>query len=447
MATDAQRNSCQVRTLTPEGGDIRWFGALGHVNGETHSFAYPGGCDAFSCTLALQLGATARTDALNPGRILEVWKGCNRIWEGILNEPVPNTSGWSVTANGNGTYGNNLMAFYPIRTDIGCATTKGSTSVLDGAGGTFPLASDVGAPISGNFIQQGTFVTSVAPGTSFTMSTPATGTSNGTTGAAAANITFSGWTLDQVLNLAISRGMRWTKPTFGNQGWMQTIEDAASITITDFLNNATIQAGLLWYVDVHQNNLLQLGPPPTAVNRLLVCEVPNPRTLGAMLNRLWYKYVSSVQGSTQTYAYGSVQNAASISQFGPAEQYVDMTATGGSAASAPVMSSALAASNAQAILNQYITAMYSSTYTVRNGQVLTLGGSPVDLACEPAGNVYRLLLTDGSYGGQVTAGPVTFVGGEVEWDDDSLTAQITPYQSYRSDLSTLLTAKMPQLRM
>jgi hypothetical protein len=446
MATDAQRNSCQIRTLSAGYSDPRWFGALGHVNGEMHSYSYPGGCDQFSCTLAMQLGATARTGALNPGRILEVWKGCNRIWEGILNEPVPNTSGWSITANGNGTYGNNLMAYYPIRVD-NCTATKCSHVVAD----TNAQATDVGAIVSGTYIPtpsnvndiSQTTITSVSAGTSFTMSVAAT--ASGKT-----SVTIDTWSLDNVLNQAISRGLRWTKPAFGNQGWIQEIQDSGSTTITDFLNNATIQAGLLWYVDVHQNNLLSLGAPPATVNRLLVCEVPNARTVGAMLNRLWYKYVSAQSGTNQTFSYGSVSNAASIAQFGAMEQYVDMTdanlmdtASGATAAN----QAAAAEANAQAILNQYVTAMYSGTYTVRYGQLLTTGGSPVDPASEQAGNVYRLLLTDGSYGGDVTAGPVTFVGGTVEWDDDSLTAQITPYQSYKTDLQTLLTAKMPALRM
>jgi hypothetical protein len=435
VATDSQRNSCQVRVLTQQYTRPRWLGALGHVNGEKHSWAYPGGCDQFSCTLAIPRGVLSRTDALNPGNILEVWKGTSRIWEGILDEPVFNNSGTSITAHGNGTYGTSYMADYPYRVDSGCTTTKGSSTVHD----THITTADLGSIVGGNTIPGGSIVASVSAGTSFTISAP-DGAAATCSNTATINVSVAGWTLDAVLNGSIGRGMRWTKPTFGLQGWMQTQEDIASITTTDFLNNATIQAGLLWYVDVHQNNLLSVGPPPTAVNRLLVCTVPNSRTLGASLTRLWYKYVSAVNGSNQTYAFGYVNNAQAETQFGNGEQYVDMTNAG-------LMASTAAQANAQAILNQYITAMYSGTYNVRYGQLLTTGGQPVDPAMEQAGNVYRLLLTDGSYGGNVVAGPVTFVGGNVAWDDDSLTAQITPYQSYKTDLSTLLTAKVPALRM
>lgn len=431
MATDAQRNSCQVRTLTSSYTRPKWLGSLGHVNGEQHSYSYPGGCDQFSCTLAVQ--ATDRNEALNPGRILEVWKGAKRIWEGVLDEPVPNTTGWSITAHGNATYGSSLMAIYATRSGTAdtCTVSNGSPVVSD----TNCVSSDVGSIITGQGIVSfpPTVINSVTAGSSFVMSQNATW--SGVT-----YPTFYSWSLDQVLNNAISRGLRWTKPTFGNQGWMQSLQDSGSTTVTDFLNNATIQAGLLWYVDVQQNNLLTIASPPSTVNRLLVCQVPNARTMGAMLNSLYYKYVSSTTGSLQGYTVGNVSNAASKTQFGVQEQYLDMTNAG-------LMTSGAAQANAQAILNQYITAMFSQTYTVRAGQLLTTGGSPVDPSIEPAGNVYRLLLTDGSYGGQVVAGPVTFVGGEVEWDDDSLTAQITPYQSYKTNLQTLLTKQMPHVRM
>jgi hypothetical protein len=444
MATDAQRNSCQVRVLTQGYTHPQWLGALGHVSSEKHSYAYPGGCDQASCTLTMTGGVLSRNSALNPGNIYEVWKGCSKIWEGILDEPSPNTTGWSITAHGNGTYGNSYMADYPTRgggsstpADSGCTTTKGSSTVHD----THVVAADLGSIVGGNTIPGGSIISSVTPGTSFTISAPS-GASAVATATATINVEVSGWTLDAVLNASISRGMRWTKPTFGLQGWLQTQEDIASITTTDFLNNATIQAGLLWYVDVHQNNLLTIGAPPSTVNRLLICQVPNPRTLGASLSRLYYKYVSAVNGSNQTYSWGYVNSAAAEAQFGNGEQYADFTAN-----SAGAMTSAQAAVNAQAILNQYITAMYGGTYQAMSGQLLTTGGSPVDPASEPAGNVYRLLLTDGSFGGNVVAGPVTFVGGNVEWDDDALVASITPYQSYRTNVGTLMTKQMPQLRM
>lgn len=362
MPTSTPQGTSQVCTLTPQGTSRRWLGALGHINGLNYGYIYPGGPNQLSLTIGQP--PQWRTDALNPGRITEVWRGGSRIWEGILDEPVPGTTGWSVTAHGAGTYGTSFMAEY------------------------------------------------------------------------------ASWTVDNVINRAINRGLRWANPGVGSLGFMQSQAADASLTVTDFLNNATIQAGYLWNVDSRQGNLLSVATPPalSAVDRLLVCTVPNPRTLAAGLNTLWYTYVSSTTGSTQTDTTSSVINQAAATQWGPQEQQIDMTSAG-------LMTAASAQANAQAILNQYMRANFTQAFSVYHGQYLTAGGSAVDLGTETAyPHVARLILTDGSYGGEVTATPVSFVVGEYVYDEDSQTAAITPYQSYKTDLQTLLTAVVPKLR-
>jgi hypothetical protein len=253
------------------------------------------------------------------------------------------------------------------------------------------------------------------------------------------------WNIDNPIDLAIAnRGLRWKKPTFGSIGWLQQQADNVSTTITDFLNNATIQAGLLWNIDTHQGNLLQIGTPPSlkTPDRLLVCTVPNPRTLAAGLNTLWYKYVSAQDSSTssQTFTYTAASNVPSQLLYGNLEQTIDLSAAG-------LMTSAAAASNANNVLNQYVRANFTQDFQVRHGQYLTTGGQPVDLGAETAyPHVARLLLTDGSYGGEVVALPVVFVVGGYKFDQDSEVGQVTPYQSYKSDLATLITAVLPSLR-
>jgi len=372
-----QRSASQVCTYPPNivspvdasllpalKGTIRWMGQLGNVSGLAYSSNCPGGAKDLSFTLARP--PTWRTDALNPGRVTEVWRGGSRIWEGILDEPVPGATGWSVTAHGAGTYGDSFMAEYAT------------------------------------------------------------------------------WNLDNPLDRAINRGLRWRKPAFGSSvGWTGNVQNNASITITDFLNNATIQAGLLWHIDTRQGNLLSIEAPANvwAPDRLLVSAVPNPRTLAAGLNRLWYSYISSDDGSgNQVTTTVPALNGAAIDQWGAQEQCADMTSAG-------LMTSALATSRAQSILNQYVRANYTQGFTVNYGQYLTMGGSPVDLGCETAApHVAKVLLTDGSYGGEVISSPVCFQVGEFDYDDDTQTATVTPYQSYKSDLSTLLTAVVPALR-
>lgn len=365
MSTSTAQGTSQVCTLTYGYTNRRWLGALGHINGLQYDHIYPGGPNGMSLTIAQP--PTWRTDAIDPGRITEIWRGGSRIWEGILDEGVPDTSGWSVTAHGAGTYATSYDAHYAT------------------------------------------------------------------------------WNIDNPLDLAIGRGMRWTKPTFGSIGWLQQVADDASTTCTDFLNNATIQAGLLWSVDSRQGNLLSIGAPPDdilGVDRLLVCTVPNPRTLAAAVNTLWCNYVSAVDTDSgdQTVTVTMIQNAAAALKYGNQEDYVDLSAAG-------LMTSGAVTTNITNVLNQYIRAMFTSTYTVRHGQYMTTGGSAVDLGSETAyPHVARLLLTDGSYGGEVVATPVSFVVGQFAFDQDSETAQVTPYQSYKTDIQTLITAAIPALR-
>lgn len=105
-----RRNASQVVTYTQTMTSPRWLGTLGHVTGLTYSYTCPGGPDQMQCTL--QREARFRTDALNPGRIVQIYRGASMIWEGKLDEPTPGDSGWTITAHGSGTYGTDFLAVY-----------------------------------------------------------------------------------------------------------------------------------------------------------------------------------------------------------------------------------------------------------------------------------------------------------------------------------------------
>ena len=75
------------------------------------------------------------------------------------------------------------------------------------------------------------------------------------------------------------------------------------------------------------------------------------------------------------------------------------------------------------------------------GYLLTMGGVPVDPGLEQAGAVYRLILTDYAYGGEISpAVPVQFIVGAYEWDDQARKGTVTPYQTADTSLSGLLSA-------
>jgi len=137
----------QVRTLRPDHTGARYLGSLGPVAGLLYSYTVPGGCEAMSCTLGI--GERSRTDALNPGRLVEVVRGGSVVWDGMLAEPQQQPGGgWSVQANGSGTFGSRFNADYGVGnswaalapdTVIGNAIAKGLNWLPSNVHGTSGL--------------------------------------------------------------------------------------------------------------------------------------------------------------------------------------------------------------------------------------------------------------------------------------------------------------------
>jgi hypothetical protein len=210
--------------------------------------------------------------------------------------------------------------------------------------------------------------------------------------------------------------------------------DNGSLYITDWLNQVTSGGAYTWHVGPW--NTLSVFPIPSAVTRLLVAATPAAPTLGGYYDALYayYQETSDTTSAAATHAIAEAENDLNIAQHGRLEATWDLSSAG-------QMTSGDAAAAAAAVLSRYNAASFSEPFTVSFGQYLTTGGTPVDLSTERAGEVVRLLLTDGGYGGQVSpAISITFPVGKVEYDDDHLAAQITPFQNIRSDLKTMLSA-------
>lgn len=254
---------------------------------------------------------------------------------------------------------------------------------------------------------------------------------------------YTTWNADNPVDLAIARGLPWTKTSLaGISGlWLSQQEDDASQKITDHLNMLCTNGALTWYVD--RAGVLKIIPIPTVPTRMLIATTPVARTITDDVNTLWVRYqatADSTSGSTSTAAtYGTAEavNQASINVHGAMEDYADLSSAG-------VMSSAAAQAAGQAALSQYVRASYAGPFQIRQGQLLTLGGYPVDIAAErgvPA--VCQLQLVSGPYGGEVVPGIVSFPVGEYEIDEDAETVNVTPFQSVANDLSSLLAAMFP----
>jgi hypothetical protein len=161
------------------------------------------------------------------------------------------------------------------------------------------------------------------------------------------------------------------------------------------------------------------------------------RTIASDITTVWLKYTLSDDGQgNTTYAWIAPFDADDINRHGPTEIYTDISNAG-------VMTGTAAQAVGNDILARYQRAAFAGPFTVRAGQYLTTGGTPVDLGCERAGTVARLLVSDAPFGGEQVTGLIEFVVGAYSYSDDDQTAQITPMQSARSDFSSLLSLIVP----
>jgi hypothetical protein len=244
---------------------------------------------------------------------------------------------------------------------------------------------------------------------------------------------YTSWTAASVLSRAISRGLGWVQGSVGG-GYLTEVHDTASMTVTDFLNLYTDPASQVWRVHrTFAGNQVDVLPLPSAVTRLLVTTTPAARTLAGYINVLWVRYQATADNATTgapaTFGLTSATLAASIARHGRQEAYWDLSQGG-------VMTAGAAQALGAQALAKYTAASWAGPFQVGHGQYLTAGGAPVDLGCEKAGEVVRLILADGPYGGEVNpAPPVTFPVGKVEYHDDDGSLTVTPYQVWSADLA------------
>lgn len=242
------------------------------------------------------------------------------------------------------------------------------------------------------------------------------------------------WNLNDPVDQAISRGLNITNPGI-QAGWLSQQADSGSQTVADFLNSVCTPSAQVWMVDQHR--ALQVGAIPSEVNRFLVTTDPVARSIANDITTVFLKFTASDDGQGNvTYDLTDAFSQEDIDLHGPTEVYADLSNAG-------VMTAPAAAGVGSQFLARYQRATFAGPFTARPGQYMTTGGSPVDLGCERAGTVARLLVSDGSYGGEAAIGLVEFVTGGYAFDEDSGTAQVTPLQSSRSDFSTLLSLISP----
>ncbi len=451
-----QRDASQVITWAPDGSDPRYFGRIGHVVGLDYSFACPGGPDQLSLTLQTQPGK--RDQALNPGRKVGVYRGASEIWNGKLDEPTSGTAGWAVTAHGAGTFGTDYRAMYGTGSGYSSAPSSSSTetetqvlafAAAEGWTADGPINQAIARNIPG---RSWGGLPWVNPGIAHTVAAGyqayAPGGKTLTQLGAAEGVTLAQFRVINPRVVAkfgaskvLPHGTGYWVPRHAGASiaYLGSQSDPASVTVTDFLNAITAPMNLLWYVG--RGNVLRVFSPPTVPTRRLICTSPAARTLHGYYTTLWAYYQATVDATTDTgltstdipATFNAIaeQNVANSLVHGTMENFIDLTSAG-------VIDTAVAQKVLVALLAKYQAVSYSEAFPVMQGQLTTMGGTPVDLGCEQAGTCVQLILADGGYGGEVLPLPVTFVIGAYDFSDDTQSATVTPWQSAIFDLPTMM---------
>jgi hypothetical protein len=477
-----RQNGTQILSYRPDGTDPRWMGQAGHVSQLQYGWVTPGGPDTATWTLMLE--PSVRTQIMDPGRIIELHRGGGRIWEGIIQEPVPTPAGWQCTATGAGQYGASFVAAY---TDmwptsepdeaINAAITRGlrwtnpgvglSSGMWAGASGQVTGPSGV-YQIASVAIPAGTWeVTWIVGFTSSSVGSATAAENNnfvlylGSTpiGTAVVDAVDNGVELyvQAPVPVTVGGGGSTLSIKTANTGssyltyyacippagvWLGQQVDPAAQNITSLLNLCCTYGGLTWFVNTTQyGNTLSLFPLPTTPDRLLVCTSPVPRTIAAEVTTIFERYeISSdsvtTAGTSDVAVYGltSSIDQPSATKYGPSEQFIDLSQAG-------PMGIGTAQQIGTQILARFQRASFSGQFTVGPGMLMTIGGQPVDLGSETSLHVYQLLLTDFGYGGEATLSPpITFLGGAYTFNDQTETATITPFQYLPSSIQDLLEA-------
>jgi hypothetical protein len=248
----------------------------------------------------------------------------------------------------------------------------------------------------------------------------------------------------RIINEAVARGLLWATVPAGIGVGPPLLDyqvqfDSASKTLTEALNGLCAAGGLTWEI-TRLGHKVKFHALPTAPTRLLLAPDPPGRTVAGHYNGLWVKYRTTVAAELPSPATREYINKRQADRWGPLEAYADYTAADPMTAAWP---NSRAGGFAAGVLAKTPATSYTNSFAVVPGQVLTLGGVPVDLGCERAGEVYKVIGATQGWGGDDPNAQIIFVGGGYQWDDSAEAASIAPYNIAGADLSSVMQAMMP----
>lgn len=236
--------------------------------------------------------------------------------------------------------------------------------------------------------------------------------------------------LNEVVDAAIARGLPWTRagslPTMAN-GYAPS----GSLMIADALDQVADAQSTESYWPLDTLGVLAASwAAPTTPSYILYASGPGGgRNLAGFATDAYVIYQSATGVITT-----DLRSAASR-PYGRFEAVTDQTGLG-----------LIPSSQADTLGDGYLArnaprAKFTSDFTVAPGQLVTMGGQPVDLATVRAGFLANVVFTDPDSAGEVALGAVPQVlFGAARYDVDADTLTLTPVYAAQDNLQALLGA-------
>lgn len=221
--------------------------------------------------------------------------------------------------------------------------------------------------------------------------------------------------LDEVIDAAITRGLGWSRAsTLPSMPATAAAVQSGTVYLDEALQQVLGSQSALTYWTVSDGKVVSAATAPTSPTYLLLATgVGGGRTLDQFVTDVVVTYQSATgQLSTTTVSSSS-------RPFGRFEYPLDITALG----QIPTSQATAAGQNYLALNGA--RAKFTDTLTVTHGQLITLGGQPVDLATFEPGPLINVLVTDPDSAGEVALEfPVPMLVGYTSYDVDSDVLQI-----------------------
>jgi hypothetical protein len=232
---------------------------------------------------------------------------------------------------------------------------------------------------------------------------------------------------NEIVDEAISRGL------VASRGALPSLpagtQPSGSLTLAAALTQVT--SGLNQWWNISRAKKITAAALPTALAYLLKAQDnAGGRTVDGFVTDVTVTYLNAA-----TYRLAALQraNTTARAKYGRFEQTLDLTGEG-----------PLTTAQAQTRGDNYLTLnaprlKFAGAFLVAHGQLLTPGGTPVDLATVQSGTLTQVMLTDpDTAAGELALGPVQIVGGQTDYDVDADQLTLTPLDYSPQGLAALV---------